>query len=170
MTIFRKTIKKRKSPSTSATEYPEGRIEFGNDKNKWVVKETDKGVKRWVPFHSASLFGYAPLTANVLEKNINKPIVVYERQSQSFWPKSKKDFDVKYSFTASGDAELQTKDKNTLYSNWLKARKPAVKPDSVFIIKGVMKSNDLNTDIQVAPLPSELVSTKLMNTDAFIKI
>ena len=163
---------KRKSPNTSATQFPEGTIEIGNDNHRWVVKKTEKGVKRWVPFYSTTLFGYTPLTAKILKKNINKPIIVYERQSHNFWPKSKKDFDVKYLFTASGDAELVTKDKkeNIVFSNWLKNKKYIVKKNDIFIIKGNMKSNDIDSTIQVSPLPDELVSTNLMNTDAFVKI
>ena len=159
----------RKSPPTSATIHPEGTIDFGNDSQKWVVKNTEHGVKRWVPFHSTTLFGYTPLTAKILEKNINKPIMVYERQSHTVWPKSSKDFDVTYSFTASGDAELQKKD-TKLFINWLKTKHPAVKKNELFIIKGIMKSSDIDATLQVSPLPSELVSTNLMNTDAFVKI
>ena len=164
--------KDRKSPSTSATLHPEGTIEFGKDKNRWVVKQTETGVKRWVPIHSTSLFGYTPLTAKILEKNINKPIVVYERQIGNTWPKSKQDFDVKYTFTASGDAELiknQGKDVK-VFPNWLKTKTPKVKSRDLFIIKGMMKSKDLESTIQVAPLPNELVSSNLMNSEAFVRV
>ena len=162
----------RKSPNNSATKYPEGTIDIGNDNHKWVVKKNKKGIKHWVLFHSTILFGYAPLTAKILKNNINKPIMVYERQSENFWPKSKKDFDVKYLFTSSGDAELVTKDKkeNIIFSNWLKNKKYIVKKNDIFIIKGTMKSNDIDSTIQVSPLPDELVSTNLMNTHAFVKI
>lgn len=161
---------KRKSPNTSASEHPEGTIELGNDKQKWVVKKTDKGIKRWVPFHSTSLFGYAPLTAKILKQNINKPIMVYERQSQYVWPKSKTDFDVKYLFTASGDAELINKNDTKVFPNWLKNKNYVVQKNDKFIIKGSMKSNDITANLQVSPLPDELVSTNLMNTDAFVKM
>ena len=169
-TKTRKVKKGRKSPSASATLYPEGTIEFGSDSDRWVVKETEKGIKRWVPAHSTSLFGYRPLTAKILAKHINKPITVYERQSQNFWPKKSSDFDVKYTFTASGDAELiKNKGKDVkVFPNWLKNKMPAVKKNDIFIIKGTMKSKDLDATIQVAPLPGELVSTNLMNTDAFV--
>ena len=40
----------------------------------------------------------------------------------------------------------------------------------MFIIKGTMKSKDIYSTLQVSPKPSELVSTNLMNTQAFIKI
>jgi len=167
----RKVKKDRKSPETTATLYPEGTIEFGKDLERWVVKETKTGIKRWVPYHSTVLFGYAPLTAKILQNHINKPITVYERASDSFWPKSTRDFDVKYTFTASGDAELLKKKDVKEYSNWLKTRTPAVKDGQYVLIKGTLISNDLDgNNIQVAPLPGELVSSNLMNTDAFVKV
>jgi len=167
----RKVKKDRKSPETTATLYPEGTIEFGKDSERWVVKQTKAGIKRWIPYYSTSLFGYAPLTAKILENHINKSITVYERQSDSVWPKSTRDFDVKYSFIASGDAELLKKnDYVKEYSNWLKTKTPAVKDGQYVIIKGTMRSNDIEGKIQVAPLPGELVSSNLMNTDAFVKV
>jgi hypothetical protein len=167
----RKIKRERKSPDKSATLCEEGTIEWGNNKERWVVKQSDTGTKRWIPYHSANLFGYAPLTAKVLEKHINTPIIIYERQSSYLWPKSSKDFDVKYSFTASGDAELYGKDKTSkIFTNWLKRKVPAVKQNDVFIVKGTLRSKDINSTLQVAPLPTELISTQLMNTDAFIRV
>ena len=75
-------------------------------------------------------------------------------------------FDVKYLFKASGDAELN----NKVFSNWLKNKTYKVKKNDIFIIKGKMKSKDIDSSIQVSPLPDELISTNLMNTDAFVKI
>jgi len=164
-----KTLKKdRKAPQISATTQPEGTIEFGRGTERYVVKKTSTNVKRWIPFHSATLFGFRPLTVKILAKHINTPLVVYERQSSSLWPSSTKDFDVKYVFTASGDAELRGKE----YTNWLKNKTPAVKKNDILILKGQMKSKELGTDstIQVAPLPGELISTNLMNTDAFVRV
>lgn len=168
--------KARKGPAISATECSEGTIEWGNNGERWVVSKTEKGIHRWVPYYSASIFGFAPLTAKILRKNINKPVTVYERASQMSWPKSDGDFDVKYVFTASGDAELMKKEKknNKNYVNWLQSKNKSVKvkKNDVFIIKGTMMTNDLGDDvsIQVAPLQGgELISTNLMNTDAFVK-
>ena len=163
----RKNKKGRKGPQTSATAFPEGKIEFGNDKQRWVVKQTDTGVKRWVPFYSASLFGYTPLTAKILAKHRTKPIAVYEKMiSLDTWPKKAKEFDVHYTFTPSGDAERGGK----VFTNWLKDKTPPVKTNDLFIINGTMKSRDVDAPLKVAPLPGELVSTNLMNTDAFIKV
>jgi hypothetical protein len=80
------------------------------------------------------------------------------------WPKKRSDFDVKYTFTPSGDAEREGK----IYKNWLKTRTPPVKENDLFVIQGVMRG-DLDTTLQVAPKPGELVSSNLMNTDAFVK-
>jgi len=162
----RKNKKGRKAPRISATGVAEGTIQFGSDKEKWVVKKTHAGIHRWVPFHSTSLFGYAPLTAKILSEHIQKPITVFERESKYTWPTKPSDFDIKYTFTATGDADVQG---NTI-TDWLHYKKPHVKKDDRFIIKGLMKSKNIDSTLQVAPLPGELVSTNLMNTDAFIKV
>jgi hypothetical protein len=39
----------------------------------------------------------------------------------------------------------------------------------MLIIDGVMKSKDISSTIHASPIPNELVSTNLMNTDAYIK-
>lgn len=46
----------RKGPEVSATAYAVGTIRKGNDGNKWVIRETKAGVKRWVrvPLRSES--------------------------------------------------------------------------------------------------------------------
>jgi hypothetical protein len=59
---------------------------------------------------------------------------------------------------------------NKVFSNWLKNKTYKVKKNDIFIIKGKMKSKDIDSSIQVSPLPDELISTNLMNTDAFVKI
>jgi hypothetical protein len=152
-------------PEQEANLYDEGTIEFGKDSQRWVVKKTENG-KEWVPLYSTSLFGFRHLTAKILEENINTPITVYERQSQSFWPKSLDDFDIKYDFAASGDAEF-VKDKQ-VFENWLRTRTPAVKEGQYVILKGELTSNDIEAGIQVGTFPDELVSSNLMNTDAYI--
>jgi hypothetical protein len=163
---------KSKSPKAAATAYPEGSIEFGSDGDRWVVKETENGLKRWVPFYSTTLFGYKPLTAKILAAHINKPLKVYERQMRDVWPKSPTDFDVRYTFTASGDGELLKKRKtHSMYPHWLSKHNYVIKKNDLFLLNGVMKSKELVDTIrpQVAPLPGELSSTNLMNTEAFVK-
>lgn len=162
--------KNRKSPSQSATLYEEGIIEKGNDKQLWVVKKNKNNTKRWIPYHSAEIFGYTPLTAKILKKNINKSIIVFEREFNYNFPKKRSDFDVKYYFTPSGDGELYKNKQSIVFNNWLKNKNYIVKENDLFIIKGIMKSNDIDATLQVSPKPSELVSTNLMNTQAFIKI
>lgn len=167
-------IKKRKSPSESAKEYTEGQIKIGNDKELWVVKKTVNKILRWTPYKSCELFGFRPLTVNYLAKNIGTSITIYERQASEKWPNKLRDFDVKYKFIASGDAILLgSKSRNVKdlkINDWLKLRTPLIKKNDIFIIDGIMKSNDIIATIQAGPLPSELVSTNLINTEAYIKI
>jgi hypothetical protein len=42
------TVAVRPSPTESATLNSVGTIKKGNDGNNWEVKESSKGVKRWV--------------------------------------------------------------------------------------------------------------------------
>jgi hypothetical protein len=165
--------KNRKSPSKSATLQKEGTIMLGENLEYWVVKKNKNSIKKWIPYHSAEIFGYTPLTAKILKKNINKPIIVFERELRNYFPKKKSDFDVKYSFTPSGDAELYSKKKsedNKIFINWLKNKNYIVKKNDILIIKGTMKSKNIDATLHVSPKPSELVSSNLMNTQAFIKI
>jgi len=165
----RKTRKRkviRREPSTSATFCREGTIDLGQDHQKWVVKRSGLGVKRWAPYHSATLFGYAPLTASILAANINKPIRVYERERRFTWPTKPSEFDVKYTFTATGDASKG----ESVFAGWLKKRTPAVKKNDTVILEGDLQSKDISATLQVGPLPAELVSSKLMNTEAFVRV
>jgi hypothetical protein len=161
-----KTRKARKGPNNSASEGQEGALKLGNDKRMWVIKKIGKS-QRWVPYASSVIHGLKPLTIDILEKNIGKPVTVYERQSTPFWPKSLKDFDVKYTFTASGDGYLYTKKKNTEFKGWLKNKTYTIKPDEVFIVEGTMVSNDIESTLQVSH--DGLVATNLMVSDAFVK-
>ena len=42
----------RPSPPYSATLFDDGYIAYGNDGNKWIIKSTSKGVKRWTKFEN----------------------------------------------------------------------------------------------------------------------
>lgn len=162
-----KTRKARKGPSESAANFPEGTIKRGNDKQSWVIKKVTGGSQRWMPYSSAELFGYKPLTVDYLAKHIGSTITVYEREYMDTWPKKSSDFDVKYSFLASGDGEL-IKGKNTkVFPNWLKHKIPEIKVNNLFFIKGIFQSIDDIQNIQAGP--SGLVSSNLMNTEAFVK-
>ena len=116
-----KTRKLRKGPNNSASEGQEGALKLGNDKQMWVIKKIGKS-QRWVPYASSLINGLKPLTIDILRSHIGKPVTVYERQSTPFWPKSIKDFDVKYTFAASGDGYLHTKAKDTPFKGWLKSK------------------------------------------------
>lgn len=125
-------------PVNITRKIKEGTIKFSKSK-RLVYKKS-----KWIPFESATLNGYKPLTAKILEKFRGKPLTVYEKQATSSWPKKRKDFDVKYTFTTSKEADLNKS-----------------------IIEGVMKSHDIDSTLELGP--SGLVSTNLMNTDAFVK-
>ena len=99
-----------------------------------------------------------PLTVSYLAKHIGIPVKVFERQIGTEM------FDIQYSFTASGNAEKAGK----VYPGWLKTRKPAIKKNDLFIIGGLMRSKDIDATLQAGP--SGLVSTNLMNTEAFVRI
>ena len=40
----------RPSPPYSATLFNNGYVAYGNDGDKWIIKSTSKGVKRWTKF------------------------------------------------------------------------------------------------------------------------
>lgn len=149
-----KTRKLRKGPKNSASEGVEGTIKQGGDKQLWVIKKIASS-QRWVPYHSCELNGFKPLTISILKSHIGIPIQVYERQMMYTWPNSLKDFDVKYTFTATGN-------------DILKKQESKVKSKGLFIIDGIMKSKNIESTLQAGP--DGLVSSNLMNTQAFVKI
>ena len=161
----RKNQKSRKGPTISATSVSEGTVEWGNDKQRWVARKVG-GTQRWVPFHSAAMFGYAPLTAAYLAKHIGKPVKIFERALSGKWPRSSKDFDVRYTFTPTGDVEMNKDGK--IYPNWLKKQTPPINEDNIVIVSGeTSNSKEYLGTIQVGLYG--LISSNLMNTDAFVK-
>lgn len=158
-----KTRKVRKGPTNSAFEGVEGTIKVGGNKELWVIKKIGKS-QRWVPYSSCELNGFKPLTISLLKTHIGKPMQVYERQILDTWPSNLKDFDVKYTFTATGNGIL----KGNVLDNWLKKQEPKIKLNDLFIIEGTMKSKDIESSLQAGP--DGLVSSNLMNTQAFVKI
>jgi hypothetical protein len=158
----RKVLKTRKGPSESASEFPEGTIKIGNDKQSWVIKKVSGGSQRWVPYSSTELFGYKPLTVDYLGKHIGKPITIYERGYDNTWPKnfSKRTSDM-YKFTPTGNALLGKK----VLEGWLKTQSPQIKNDTMFFIEGV----DV-LPLQVDSKNKTLVSSNILNMEAFVKV
>ena len=156
----RKISKTRKGPTESASEFPEGTIKIGNDKESWVIKKVSGGSQRWVPYSSTELFGYKPLTVDYLAKHIGKSITVYERGYDDTWPKnfSKR---TSYKFTPTGNALLGKK----VLEGWLKTQSPQIKNDTMFFIEGV----DV-LPLQVDSKNKTLVSSNLLNMEAFVKV
>ena len=156
----RKVLKTRKGPSESASEFPEGTIKQGNDKQSWVINKVSGGSQRWVPYSSTELFGYKPLTVDYLAKHIGKPITVYERGYDDTWPKnfSKK---TSHKFTPTGNALLGKK----ILTDWLKTQSPQIKNDTMFFIE-----NKEGLHLQVDSKNKTLVSSNLLNMEAFVKV
>ena len=157
----------RKAPSISATLVPEKTIKIGNDKMKWVVKKIENGTHRWIPYISAKLCGYMPLTVDYIAKHINKPIIIYEREYSDKWPtKSSKMFSLK--FTPTGNAGIVGK---KIIIGWLKNQTP-IKDKTIFSIEGPLiynKSKDIRNGLQVDSKNKILVSSNIMNMESFIK-
>jgi hypothetical protein len=155
----------RKSPSESATDFPEGTIKVGNNKQKWVVKKVSGGSQRWIPYESVELFGYKALTVDYLAKHIGKPVKIYEREYSDLWPTKSNSKLYASTFTPNGNAGPLTNKKRI--EGWLKTQKPSIKDRSVFIIDG---SGDGLDSLQVDSINKTIVSSNMMNQEAFVKV
>lgn len=156
--------KGRKGPSESATDFPEGTIKIGNNKEKWVVKKI--GVsQRWVPYESVELFGYKALTVDYLAKHIGKTIKIYEREYSDMWPPKSKSKLYISTFTPNGNAGPTFNKKRI--EGWLYTQKPPIKDHTMFSIDG--GENELGP-LQVDSINKTLVSNNIMNQEAFVKI
>ena len=173
MPTKRQTRKQRLAPSESATLYPEGTIQKGNNKQFWVVKKTTSGIHRWVPDGSVILNGFRKLTVDFMESMIGKEIIIYLREYSDVWP-SKKSIDKRsvLRFIPNGDARVG----KTTFTNWLHTRTPSIKPGQVFEIKGAGvyeydgKKEFEEMTLQVDSKNGQHVSPNLMNTEAFVQV
>jgi hypothetical protein len=155
----------RKSPSESATDFPEGTIKVGNNKEKWVVKKVSGGSQRWIPYESVELFGYKALTVDYLAKHIGKPVKIYEREYSDLWPTKSNSKLFASTFTPNGNAGPLTNKKRI--EGWLKTQKPSIKDRTVFTIDG---SGDGLDSLQVDSINKTIVSSNMMNQEAFVKV
>jgi hypothetical protein len=162
-----KKMANRKSPSESATTFPEGRIMKGNDGDYWVVKKTTGGTSRWIPNINAEINGIRRLTVDYMAKNIGKVLYVYEKEYSSTFAKSK-DLGKPDKFIPSGDAIIwrsgQYANRKTI-SNWLKTRRPPIQPGQYFGLTSI----DGNS-LQVDSKNGQSVSSNLMNMEAYVKV
>ncbi len=171
-----KTLKSRPSPSESATSLPEGTIRNGGNGKRWVVKKASNGTSRWVPIESVELNGWKLLTVDDLSKNIDKPITIYTRMYGDMFPKSIEKYMTKIVFTPNGHAQVNKS--KTLLQNWLKNKKPSVKPGQAFFVLGkggyifTNKNNVTNNDfaLQVDSKHPQYVSDNVMTMECFIKL
>lgn len=158
-----KTRKARKGPTESASDFPEGTIKQGNDKQSWVIKKVTGGSQRWMPYNSTELFGYKPLTVDYLAKHIGRTITVYEREYKDIWPKNfSKGTSYIHKFTPTGNALLG---KNVL-EGWLKTQYPQIKNNTMFFIECGEDCQPLQVDSK----NKTLVSSNLLNMEAFVKV
>ena len=155
----------RKSPSESATDFPEGTIKVGNNKQKWVVKKVSGGSQRWIPYESVELFGYKALTVDYLAKHIGKPVKIYEREYSDLLPTKSNSKLYASTFTPNGNAGPLTNKKRI--EGWLKTQKPSIKDRTVFTIDG---SEDGLDSLQVDSINKTTVSSNMMNQEAFVKV
>ena len=155
----------RKSPSESATDFPEGTIKVGNNKQKWVVKKVSGGSQRWIPYESVELLGYKALTGDYLAKHIGKPVKIYEREYSDLWPTKSNSKLYASTFTPNGNAGPLTNKKRI--EGWLKTQKPSIKDRTVFTIDG---SEDGLDSLQVDSINKTTVSSNMMNQEAFVKV
>jgi hypothetical protein len=154
----------RKSPSESATDFPEGTIKEGNDKQKWVVKKVSGNSQRWVPYQSVELFGYKALTVDYLAKHIGKPVKFYEREYSDMWPSKSKTKLFPSTIIPNGNAGVLGNKKR--FEGWLKTQKPPIKDRTVFIVDG----GEDTLALQVDSINKTLISSNIMNQEAFVKI
>jgi hypothetical protein len=116
----------------------------GLDKSRFVVKKTAQGVKRWVPYTSATLHGLRPAkTSDISNSN---PTVLYERGYMDTWPKSTRRM-TKVIFRPTGKITKMDIEGYLKYP-----RGPEFFGSLVFNKK------------------TKLVSSNLLNTEAFIKL
>jgi hypothetical protein len=159
----RKRTTTRKAPAISATVVAEGTKRGGQDGRMWVVK-----ARRWLPIASVELNGYAPLTVDVLRKNIGKVLTVYEREYGEVWPKrSEKMFS--YRFRPSGDAKQGMK----VRKGWLRTQMPPIPDRVLFFVDGegtLMNPPRMEPlELQVDSLDKKRVSSNVLNMEAFVR-
>ena len=161
----------RPSPSESATSLPEGSIRRGGNGARWVIVNTSKGIPRWVPLESCELNGWRLLTVDYLAKHIGKTVEIYEiTYRNDFWPGKKMKMS-KSIFIPNGDAEINSKK----LSGWLKKDKKQQKKGHMLSLMGLGdwygNSKEMTEfSMQVDSGNGKLVSSNIMNTEAFVKV
>ena len=167
-----KTRKVRKSPQESATEVPEGTVRLGGNRQFWVAKRIGKS-NRWIPSDTAELFGLRKLTVDDLVAG--RTIIFYEREYCDNWPTLKDHRAMegcqlyKVVFTPSGHADVGGK----TIPRWLETRRPPIKDRTVFTVNGRLEyenNKPIDAGLQVDSRNKRLVSSRIMNMEAFIQI
>jgi len=165
----------RPSPSESATSLPEGTIRRGGNGARWVIVRTSKGVSRWTPTESCVLNGWRVLTVDYLAKNIGKPVEIYEREYMDTWPANNEKMRDKLKFIPNGHLQIQVNRKKTLAENWLATRKPPIQKGQMLLLQGLSDKYGTEKEMkkfsmQVDSSNGKMVSSNLMNMEAFVKV
>jgi hypothetical protein len=165
----------RPSPSESATSLPEGTIRTGGNGAYWVIEQTSKGIPRWVPTESCELNGWRILTVDYLAKNIGKPVEIYEREYMDTWPGKNEKMRDKLKFIPNGHLQIQINRKKTLVENWLATRKLPIQKGQMLLLQGLgdwygTEKKMKEFSMQVDSRNGKLVSSNVMNTEAFVKV
>ena len=165
----------RPSPSNSATSLPEGTIRTGGNGAYWVIVQTSKGIPRWVPTESCELNGWRILTVDYLAKNIGKPVEIYEREYMDTWPGKNQKMRDKLKFIPNSHLQIQINRKKTLAENWLATRKPPIQKGQMLLLQGLgdwygTEKEMKGFSMQVDSGNGKLVSSNVMNTEAFVKV
>jgi hypothetical protein len=163
----------RPSPSESATSLPEGSIRRGGNGARWVIVNTSKGIPRWVPLESCELNGWRLLTVDYLAKNIGKTVEIFEREYMDTWPGKNEKMGERLRFIPNGHLQINRKKK--LVENWLKNRKPSVQKGQMLSLMGLgdwygTSKEMTEFSMQVDSGNGKLVSSNVMNTEAFVKV
>ena len=154
----------RPSPSESAGLFGEGVIKRGNNGQNWVIKKASNGIQRWVPLaNGPDIGGIIPLTVDYLAKHIGKQVIIYETEYVGRYP-TRAEFQGSTTFTPSGDAKVGG---NKLLAGWLRKQKPTIPDRVVFSVIGMGADN---LPLQVDSINKKLVSSNIMNMQAWVKV
>ena len=91
----------RPSPPYSATLFNNGYIAYGNDGDKWIIKSTSKGVKRWTKFEKTDHESHMTPKKKSKRKSPKKSKTKSPKKSKTKSPKKSKPKSPKKSKTKS---------------------------------------------------------------------
>jgi len=113
------------------------------------------------------------LTVDYVAKNIGKTVEIFEREYMDTWPGKNEKMGERLRFIPNGHLQINRKKK--LVENWLKTRKPSVQKGQMLLLMGLGdwygNSKEMTEfSMQVDSGNGKLVSSNIMNTEAFVKV